>query len=439
MVYVLNKNGKPLMPTERHGKVRRMLKEGKAKVIKAKPFTIQLAYETTTYTQGITLGIDAGYQKIGFSSVTDQKELISGECQLLQGQVGRNKERLMYRRQRRSRLRYREPRFDNRRKAGGWLAPSIQHKLDSHIRLIEKIQAILPISRIIIEVASFDIQAIKKPNISGMEYQQGKQSGFWNLREYILHRDNHRCQNTDCKNKAKEKVLKVHHIGYWKNDQTDRPGNLIALCDKCHKPENHKENGFLYGWQPKIKTFRAETFMTTVRWKLVNALGCDHTYGHITKSRRIELGLEKSHASDAFCIAGGMMQTGSKQLQIVQVRRNNRALEYFYDAKYIDIRNGKKASGQELNSGRSIRNKNLNGENLRQYRGQKLFKGRRSIRRHKYPYQPGDTVVCNRKKYRVAGIQNLGTYIKLSGFSKPVKIGLVMLLYYNRGLVCAGF
>ncbi|HOQ40330.1 MAG TPA: RRXRR domain-containing protein, partial [Fervidobacterium sp.] len=61
MVYVLSVEGKPLMPTKRHGKVRRLLKQQLAKLVKTKPFTIQLLYETTNYTQNITLGIDSGY------------------------------------------------------------------------------------------------------------------------------------------------------------------------------------------------------------------------------------------------------------------------------------------------------------------------------------------------------------------------------------------
>ena len=270
-VYVKNLRNEPLMPTTPQ-KAKRLLREGKAKVITTKPFVIQLTYATGENKQPITLGIDAGYQNIGFSAITEKAELIAGECNLLTGQVERNKERLMYRRQRRSRLRYRKPHFDNRKKPEGWLAPSIQHKLDSHIRLIEKIKSILPITRVIIEVANFDIQKIKNPNISGKEYQEGEQAGYWNLREYILHRDNHQCQNPNYKNKSKEKVLQVHHIGYWKGDRTDRPGNLITLCDKCHKPENHQPVGILHGWEPKVKAFRAETFMTIVRWKLVNTL-----------------------------------------------------------------------------------------------------------------------------------------------------------------------
>jgi glycosyltransferase involved in cell wall biosynthesis len=434
MVYVLNKEGQPLMPTERHGKVRRMLKEGKAKVVKAKPFTIQLMYETTGYTQPVTLGIDSGYLNVGFSAITEKMEVLAGELRLLKGQTERNRNRLVYRRQRRIRLRHRAPRFDNRRKTEGWIASSLQNKLDTHIRLIEEIKSILSITRVIVEVANFDIQAIKNPGIKGKEYQQGEQAGYWNLREYILHRDGHKCQNPDCKNKSKEPILQIHHVGYWKGDRTDRPGNLITLCDKCHKPENHKEGKFLWGWQPKIKSFKAPTFMSIVRWKLVNALRCEHTYGHITKSKRIELKLEKSHATDAFCITGGSDQKRTTPITIEQVRRNNRKLQKFYDAKYIDRRIGEKVSGQELNCGRRTKNKNLNTENLRIYRGKKISIGRINIRKNRYPYQPGDTVLYLGRKYTVKGVKNLGAYIKLIELNKSVKTSKVHILHYGKGL-----
>ncbi|OPX89555.1 MAG: hypothetical protein A4E53_01478 [Pelotomaculum sp. PtaB.Bin104] len=434
MVYVLSKDGAPLMPTERHGKVRRMLKDGRAKVVKARPFTIQLTYETTSYTQPITLGIDAGYQEVGLSAVTSEKELLSAECTLFKGQVERNKERLMYRRQRRNRLRYRAPRFDNRRKPEGWLAPSIQHKLDSHLRLIAWVKKILPITDVVIKVASFDIQAIKNPGIQGIEYQKGEQYGFWNLREYILHRDSHQCQNPECRNKSKTPVLQTHHIGFWKSDITDRPGNMITLCDKCHRPENHKKGKFLWGWEPKVKSFRAETFITTVRWRMVNTLGCRHTYGHITKPRRIELRLEKSYSNDAFVIAGGSSQTRAKMLSIEQIRRNNRSLQKFYDARYIDIRNGNAVGGQELNCGRRTRNRNINGPNQRVYRGEKVFKGRVSIRKQRYSYQPKDIVEYGGWRYTVKGVQNCGVYIKLAELSKPVRTELVKPVRYSKGL-----
>jgi len=432
MVYVLSKQGKPLMPTKRYGKVRRMLNSGKAKVVKSKPFTIRLTYETTGHTQPVTLGIDSGYEKIGYSAITEKEELITGEVKLLKGISERLKERSMYRSQRRSRKRYRKPRFDNRKQQEGWLAPSIQHKFDSHIRFIKYLMSILPITETIIEVANFDIQKIKNPTIEGKGYQEGEQYGYRNLREYILHRDGHKCQNPDCKNKSKNPTLEIHHMGFWKGDRSNRPGNLITLCDKCHTPANHK--GFLYGWEPKVKSFKPETFMTIVRWKLVNALNCRHTYGYITKQKRIELGLDKTHNNDAFVIAGGTGQKRCESTTITQVRRNNRSLQKFYDAKYIDIRTGKKASGQELNSGRRARNRNLNGPNLRVYRGQKLSKGRVQIRRKRYPFQPGDIVIYRGKRYTVKGVQNHGNYVRLAELSKPVKAKDLKLLYYSKGL-----
>ena len=96
-VFVVSKSGKPLMPTKRLGKVRRLLKSGKAKVFRYEPFTIQLLYETTEYTQEVTLGVDAGYQTVGFSATTKTEELISGELKLLSGMSERIKESVMHR------------------------------------------------------------------------------------------------------------------------------------------------------------------------------------------------------------------------------------------------------------------------------------------------------------------------------------------------------
>lgn len=431
MVYVISKNGKPLMPTKRHGKVRRLLKQGLAKVVRVKPFTVQLLYDTTAYTQNITLGIDSGYNYVGFSTITEREELICGEVRLRSDIPELLKERRMYRRVRRNRLRYRKPRFDNRVsfKKEGWLAPSIKHKLDSHIRFIEKLKKILPITNIVIEVASFDTHKLKNPNIEGIGYQHGEQQGFYNIREYILYRDNYTCQLCGRTNLP----LEVHHIGFWKGDRTNRPSNLITLCIKCHTPKNHKEGGKLYGLQPSQKPLKEATFMSTVRWKLINILGCNHIYGYITKSKRIELQLEKTHYNDAFCIARGDNQVRAKPIYFEQIRRNNRSLEKFYDAKYIDIRDGSTKTGQELFSGRRARNKNYNTENLRQFRGKKISKGRRSIRTQRYFYQPKDIVIFQCKKYVVKGIQNKGSYIKLEGLSKPVKTELVKHYLFTKG------
>ncbi|OAD23880.1 HNH endonuclease [Candidatus Thiomargarita nelsonii] len=292
MVYVISKKGEVLMPTKRHGKVRKWLKEAKAKVVNRAPFTIQLLFDTGTETQPVTLGIDSGYTYIGFSAVTEIEEVLGGELTLLDGISERLTKRVKYRRARRNRLRHRKPGFLKDTKREDWLAPSIQHKLDSHIKFIEKIKSILPVTKVIVEVANFDIQKIKNSDIQGNSYQEGEQKGFSDLREYILHRDNHKCQNTQCKGKSK--ILEIHHLGYWKKDRSDRPSNLIALCSHCHTANNHQTDGFLYGWNPKLKGFREATFMSMVRWKLVKQLNCEQTYGALTKYKRKELGLEKS-------------------------------------------------------------------------------------------------------------------------------------------------
>ena len=431
MVYVISKLGKPLIPTNRHGKVRILLKEKRAKVVQNKPFTIQLLYDSKEYTQPVSLGIDSGYTYIGYSAITEDTELISGEVELLSGQSERLKEKAMYKRQRRQRLRYRKPRFDNRKRAEGWLAPSIQHKLDSHIRFIEKLKKILPITSITIEVASFDTHKLKNPSVSGEDYQNGEQEGFFNLREYILYRDNYTCQICG----AKDKPLEVHHIGFWKGDRSNRPANLLTACITCHVPANHLEGAKLWGLKPSSKGFKEATFMSMVRWRLVNLLNCNHSYGYVTKSKRTALGLDKSHANDAFVIAGGENQKRAKAIMFKQIRRNNRSLEKFYDAKYIDIRTSNKVSGQDLFNGRRCRNKNLNEENLHKFRGKKLSKGRRSIRTKRYFYQPNDLVKLDGNIYTVKGTQNKGAYVALKNHSKVVRVELLTPYKFMSGLV----
>ena len=308
MVYVISKNGHPLMPTDRHGKVRRLLKAGKAKVIKRCPFTIQLLYDTANSTQPITLGVDAGSKCIGLSATTDKKELYASEVELRSDIVNLIATKRQYRRSRRSRkTRYRKVRFLNRisSKKEGWITPSVRQKIETHLTVIDKVHKILPITKVIVEVASFDIQKIKNPNIEGAEYQKGEQLGFWNIREYVLFRDGHTCQH--CKGKSKDKILNVHHIESRKTGG-DAPGNLITLCNECHE-KYHKGEIDL-----KVKRgakFNDAAFMGIMRWSLYNKLkeiypDVNITYGYITKNARISHGLEKSHHVDARCISGNL-------------------------------------------------------------------------------------------------------------------------------------
>lgn len=328
MVYVQDINGKPLMPTTRHGKVRRLLKANKAVVVNICPFTIKLMYITPDYKQEIVLGVDAGTKHVGLSATTKSKELYASEVILRNDIVDLLSTRRELRRVRRNRLRYRKPRFNNRVKSKhpGWIAPSVRYKIDAHIRVIDGICSILPVSHIIIEVAQFDTQKIKNSDISGKEYQEGDQLGFWNVREYVLARDGYKCQH--CKGKSKDAILNVHHIESRKTGGNS-PSNLITLCETCHK-EYHKGNIDL-----KIKrgkSLRDAAIMGIMKWRLYETLkskfsNISMTFGYITKYNRIRNNIEKSHISDAFVISNNF---NAKRLgflyKIKLVRRHNRQI-----------------------------------------------------------------------------------------------------------------
>lgn len=304
MVYIISKTGKPLMPTNRLGKVRRLLKSGLAKVVQRTPFTIQLLCDSDEYTQPITLGVDAGSKVIGLSATTDKKELFSAEVQLRTDIVDLLSTRRQNRKTRRShKTRYRKARFQNRRKGEGWLAPSIRHKIDTHLTVVGKIHKILPITKIVVEVAQFDIQKIKDPNISGLEYQQGEQLDSWNVREYVLYRDGHTCQH--CRGKSGDKVLETHHLESRKTGG-NAPNNLIVLCSTCHDKVTSAK---IILNIKRGQVFRDATFMGVMRWAFYNRLKELYpdvclTYGYITKNTRITCRLPKDHRTDALCITG---------------------------------------------------------------------------------------------------------------------------------------
>lgn len=337
MVYVLDKDGRPLMPTKRHGKVRRLLRDGLAVVVRRIPFTIRLLFDTTNYKQNVTLGIDAGSKHVGVSASTQTEELFSSEVLLRNDIVNLLSTRREARKTRRSRkLRYRAARFDNRRKGENWLAPSVMQKVDSHIKIANLVCSILPIDTIVIETAQFDTQKIKNPDISREEYSHGEQEGFWNVREYVLWRDAHVCQH--CKGKSGDKVLNVHHLESRKTGG-DSPDNLITLCETCHKAYHRGEIELKA--KRRSKSLRDAAFMGIMRWRVYELLKhtfsdktVKMTYGYKTKRKRIENGIEKTHCADAYCIAGNLNAKRIDKLYRGRfVARHTRSLHVFLPKK----------------------------------------------------------------------------------------------------------
>lgn len=343
MVYVQDIDGKPMMPTTRHGKVRRLLKANKATVVNLCPFTIQLTYKSTDHKQPVTLGIDAGAKHIGFSATTEKEELFACETILRTDIVDLLSTRSQNRRTRRSRLRYRKPKFNNRvfSKKKGWVAPSVKQRIDSHLNEVNEIQKILPITKIVIEAAQFDTHKMKNPNISGIDYQNGEQLGFWNVREYVLFRDGHKCSY--CKGKSKDLILNIHHIESRKTGG-DSPSNLITLCETCHK-EYHKGNIDLK--VRRGKSLCGAAIMGIMKWRLYDELKSRYsnvsmTFGYITKYNRIKYGIEKSHTSDAFVISKNFNAKRIEYQYLKRlVRRHNRQIH-----KMKILKGGKKKNNQ---------------------------------------------------------------------------------------------
>ncbi len=309
MVYVLNKEGRPIMPTSDHRKVRLMLKNDQAKVVKRDPFTIQMANRTHNYTQAVTLGVDAGSKHVGLCASTEKQVLYQEELLPRNDVVKHLSDRRQYRRSRRSKkARYRQAGFDNRvhAKHKGWLAPSVEVKIQEHITAIQKICKIVPVSLVCVETAEFDTQRLKameegKPLPVGIDYQKGEMYDAYNVRQYALKRDNYTCQ---CCGTHKEGT-KLH-------------AGLI------HLPDDRKK---------RSKSLRDAAFMGIMRKALVNRLKdildipIQETYGYITRYKRESHTIKKTHINDAYCIANNLSAKPLETYYLTKaIRSHNRQI-----------------------------------------------------------------------------------------------------------------
>lgn len=309
MVYVISQKGKPLMPCS-NPIARLLLKQGKAKVKKREPFTIKLTYETTNYTQDLTLGVDTGSGTIGTAVSKDNGDIVyMSEVVVRNDITGKMTQRAKYRRNRRNRkTRYRKARWLNRANSikNNRFSPTMQSKLYSHVKEIEYIKSILPITKMVFETGQFDTHLMKNPSLANPKikhwgYQKGINYGFENTKAMVLNRDNYICQY--CKGKHRDSRLEVHHIVFRSQCGSDEESNLITLCHTCHKGlHSGKINPKLSG---KIKgNLKYATQMNSIRRQLFrlypNAI---ETFGYVTKINRLHLGVDKEHYYDACIIA----------------------------------------------------------------------------------------------------------------------------------------
>lgn len=310
-VYVLDKDGRPLMPTKRCGKVRKMLDDGRAKVVRTEPFTIKLTYEQENeLTQQVTLGVDTGSDKIGTAAIFNGSVVYASEVQIRNDISKKMDDKRGHRRGKRNRkTRYREPRFKNRGNSikKDRFSPTMVSKIDSHKREIEFIKSILPVGPIVLETGTFDPHLLKmreedKQFNRSLGYQKGPNYDFGNAKAACLNRDNYTCQCC----KTKKGTLNAHHIIYRSNGGADTLDNLITLCESCHKKLHRGE---LQEFEAKLSgkkkgQLKHATQMNSIRKQLLRHYPeAIETFGYITKENRQLLGLPKSHVIDACVIA----------------------------------------------------------------------------------------------------------------------------------------
>ena len=427
-VFVISSAGDRLMPTN-PVRARKLLKQNKAKIYKYRPFTIILLERKSGDIQEIEYKCDTGYQHIGISICSKTKEYVNEQRDLLLDETERHNNSRKYRKTRRNHLRYRKARWNNRKSliTKDKYAPSIRNKRDIHINLFKMYCGVMPISIAIFEMGQFDTQVLKaiaenKPLPQGSSYQHGEQYGYATLREAVFSRDNYKCVCCG-KSAIKDKViLRIHHLGYRNNDRTNRMSNLATVCINCHTAKNHKPGGKLYDLKPKLCNFKGATYMSSVRFNMFDKLKeispnvtYHMTYGAATKLARKTLNIKKSHSNDAYCMGEFHPKHRCDFRLYKKRRRNNRVLCKFYDAKYIDVRDGSIKTGSQLSCGRTNRSELRNSDkNLRIYRCGKISKGRYAIRKQRYNIQAGDIILYNGDKYICHGMMSGGKRILLA-------------------------
>ncbi|QHS09134.1 RNA-guided endonuclease IscB [Sinimarinibacterium sp. NLF-5-8] len=323
VVFVLDKRKRPLMPcTEKRARL--MLNRGRAVVHKLHPFTIRLKDRVGGDVQPIVLKINPGSKTTGLAVVREMESQRIDEIETIhavlwtadlnhRGAAIRKamERRAGFRRRRRSaNLRYRQPRFNNRTRPQGWLAPSLQHRVDTTMAWVTRLRKVTPISGVIHQLHRFDTQALQNPEISGVEYQQGTLFGY-EVREYLLEKWERQCAYCN----AKDTPLQIDHIYPKSKGGSNRISNLTLACQGCNQKKGALPvEQFLAGKPQVLKRIQARAkvplkdaaSVNATRWALFRALKATGlaiavTTGARTKFNRVRLGIPKSHALDAAC------------------------------------------------------------------------------------------------------------------------------------------
>ena len=309
MVFVLNKDKRPLNPCH-PARARKLLKQGEAVIHKKHPFTIRLKElkEIEDHAKAeYRLKIDYGSHHTGLAILKNNKEVIwLAELQHKTNVKKKMDDRRAFRRRRRNKnLRYRKPRFSNRKRTKGWLPPSLQSRVNNIETWVKRLFKTCPITHISYENAKFDTQLMRDPEISGIKYQQGTLEGY-EVREYLLEKFNRRCVYCGKNNVP----LEIEHIIPKTRGGTNRIDNLAIACRECNQKKGNKtaeEYGFPDVQKRVKKTLKECAIINATRWKvyeilIATDLPVECGTGARTKMNRLNFGLPKKHYIDACCV-----------------------------------------------------------------------------------------------------------------------------------------
>lgn len=326
-VFVLDKQGKALMPCSEK-RARLMLARGRARVHRVVPFVIRLVDRqvASCVLQALRIKLDPGSRTTGLALVRDIKQIDAGSGEILLGAAVLNLFELVHRgrqisealtarrqmrRRRRGKLRYRAPRFLNRRRPQGWLAPSLQHRVDTTLAWVRRLQRWAPVAGISAELVRFDLQKLDKPEISGVEYQQGTLAGY-EVREYLFEKWGRQCVYCG----AEHVPLNLDHLQPRARGGSNRVSNLAPACVPCNQRKGAQRlEEFLAKDAKRLAAIQAQAkrplkdaaAVNATRWALAEALKAsglpvELASGGRTKFNRSRFAMPKTHALDAVCV-----------------------------------------------------------------------------------------------------------------------------------------
>ena len=480
MVYVLDRDGRPLMPTDKHAYVRILLKSGRASVACVHPFTIKLNYDTTYNVRPVILGIDLGRTNIGLCAVDESgKPLFTADVRTRNKDIhglmaarkafrqAHRKHRRREKRQRRALangtalkdgkverrlpsygkdrtvtckvIRNKQARFLNRKRPDGWLTPTASQLLRTHLNLVRKVAGFLPVSKIVLELNKFAFMRLDDPSTHGDMFQRGPLYGYdGSVVSAVYALQDGKCLLCG------EPIQQYHHVRECRRDGSETVRNRAGLCTACHRLVHTDEaaRGKLASVAAGMrKKHDALGVLNQIIPHLVEGLSVDYevsvTAGWETEEFSETHNIPKGHHLDAYAVACSALENfevcvPNECYHICQFRRHDRKAceremynrNYVLDGK-VAAQNRHKAMGQKADSLEEYIAKGGRTDRLKVKHARRAMK---DMARH----YPGCQVVHN-GRVRTLLKRASGSYWFDDGSKSPVRKTDVTL--NNSGLV----